>query len=95
MTHDARSTTVTSTHADLARHGLVRLEVTVPAADAILLRHVAAALADPAQAAQTRVALHERFGAPALVSRKRVIEVAPLDDIDLDRPRDGGRVVDL
>lgn len=67
----------------------------MPAADAMLLRHVAAALADPVQAAETRVALQQRFGAPAVVSRKRLIEVAPLDDIDLERSRDGGRLVDL
>jgi hypothetical protein len=32
---------------------------------------------------------------PAVVSRKRLIEVAPLEDIDLERSRDGGRLVDL
>jgi hypothetical protein len=75
--------------------GLRRLELQVTAADAPLLRAVAAALADPARAEAARRALRERFPAPAAPSLKALLEAAPLDDLPLDRTPDPGRAVEL
>lgn len=69
--------------------GLQRLEVQVRVEDAALVRAIVAALADPAQAEAVRASLHDRF-APR-PSLKALLEAAPLDGIDLDRPRDMGR----
>ncbi|WP_203072572.1 hypothetical protein [Falsiroseomonas ponticola] len=82
--------------ANLAAHrrrqrsrGLQRLEVQVRVEDAALVRAIVAALADPAQAEAVRASLTDRFAPrPGL---KALLEDAPLDGIDLDRPRDTGR----
>lgn len=73
--------------------GLQRLELQVRTEDAPLLRAVAAALADPAQTAETRAHLLRRF-APCS-GLKAMLSTAPLDGIDLDGPRVLGRDVDL
>jgi len=75
--------------------GLQRLEVQVPTTDAPLLRAIAAALADPAQAAEARAFLRLRFAPAPPRSLKALLEAAPLEDLDLDRSRDTGRDVDL
>lgn len=79
----------------LQSRGLRRLEVQVRREDAPLLRAVAAALADPNRAAEARALLRARFATPPGVSVKAVLAAAPLDDIDLDRPRDVGRSVEF
>ena len=79
----------------LRARGLQRLELQVRVEDAALLRAVAAALADPAQAEAARVTLRARFAPPAGRSLKDLLAAAPLDGVDLDRPRDAGRPVDL
>jgi hypothetical protein len=73
--------------------GFRRLELLARDDDAALLRAVAAALADPAQAAVARAHLLARF-APA-VGLKALLGGAPLDGLDLDRPREGDRDIDL
>jgi hypothetical protein len=73
--------------------GLRRLELQAREEDAALLRAVAAALADPAQAAVTRAHLLARF-APA-GGLKALLATAPLDGLELDRPRESGRDIDL
>lgn len=75
--------------------GLQRLEVQVRGEDAPLVRAIAAALADPGQAAEARALLLRRFAPEPARSLKDLIASAPLDGIDLDRPRDTGRAVDL
>jgi hypothetical protein len=75
--------------------GLQRLEVQVRSEDAPLLRAVAAALADPGQAAEARALLLRRFTPRPAHSLKNLIESAPLEGIDLDRQRDMGRAVEL
>lgn len=86
----------------LARHrrrqrsrGWQRLEVQVRGDDASLVRAVAAALADPGRAEDTRALLRTRFAPPPARSLKELLASAPLDDIDLDRPRDLGRPIDV
>ena len=79
----------------LRSRGLKRLEVQVRGEDAPLLRAVAAALADPGQAAEARALLLRRFSPGPVRSLKNLIESAPLEGIDLDRPREMGRAVEL
>jgi hypothetical protein len=69
--------------------GLQRVEVQVRVEDAALIRAVVAALADPVRGEEARASLRDRFAPrPGL---KALLEAAPLDGIDLERPRDTGR----
>ncbi len=79
----------------LKRRGVVRLEVQVRKGDALLVRGVVAALADPDREAETRALLRERFGAGPAKGLKALLAAAPLDGIDLRRERDLGRNVEL
>jgi hypothetical protein len=84
-----------SHRARMTRRGFVRVEVSVRKDDASLVRHVAAALSDPARQAAARALLRQRFAEPPKMSLKALLASAPLDGIDLDRGRDFGRDVDL
>jgi len=75
--------------------GLVRVEVKLRRQDVALVRGVVRALSDPGQAAQARAILSERFAAPPSRDFKALLAVMPLDEIDLERPRDMGRTIDL
>ncbi len=77
------------------QRGMVRVEVQARKEDAGLLRSVARALADPAREADARRLLSAHFGAPDAVGLKALLASAPLEGIELDRPRDLGRPVDL
>lgn len=79
----------------LRSRGLQRVEVQVRGEDAPLVRAVAAALADPAQANEARALLQHRFGPEPTRGLKDLLAAAPLDDIDLTRPRNTGRAIDL
>lgn len=79
----------------MRRQGLVRVEVQVRKEDAALVRGVANALSDPAQAESARSMLRRRFAAPAGRSLKALLAAAPLDGIDIERDRDTGRDVEL
>ena len=94
MSSRARSSLVRH-RARMARRGFVRVEVNVSKDDANLVRHVAAALVDPARQAGARRLLRQRFAEPPKVSLKTLLASAPLDGIDLDRGPDLGRDVDL
>ena len=59
------------------------------------VRHVAAALSDPARQAAARTLLRQRFAEPPKVSLKTLLASAPHDGIDLDRTPDLGRDVEL
>ncbi|SDB48295.1 hypothetical protein [Belnapia rosea] len=63
--------------------------------DVPLVRAVVAALADPDQASEARALLRRRFGPEPTRSLKDLLASAPLDDIDLTRPPDAGRGIDL
>jgi hypothetical protein len=56
---------------------------------------VAAALTDPARAAETRALLRGRFAPPPARSLKALLEAAPLEGVELERSRDTGRIIDL
>ncbi|GGB62734.1 hypothetical protein GCM10011316_38280 [Roseibium aquae] len=77
------------------QQGFVRVEVQVRKEDAALVRDVATALGDPARESETRAILREKIAMPRAGGLKALIASAPLDGIDLDRPRDFGRDVSL
>ena len=78
-----------------AHGGFVRVEVSVRKEDARLVRDVAAALSDPMRRTVARRVLRERFAEPPHISLKMLLAAAPLDGIELARPRDLGRNVEL
>ena len=77
------------------RRGVVRLEVHVRKSDAVLIRGLVKALADPAREVEVRAALREQFARGAAKGLKALLAAAPLEGIDLRRARDRGRDVDL
>jgi hypothetical protein len=92
----ARKTAITEHRRRMKRRGLVRLELQVRKEDAPLVRRVAKALGDPAQADSARSLLRGRFGDPEARGLKALLAAAPLEGIDLERDRsDTGRSVDL
>ena len=75
---------------EISRRIVERVEVQVRKEDADLVRELASALGDPEPDAETRVILREQ------IARRRggleaLLVSAPLEDIELDRPRDFGR----
>jgi len=79
----------------LKQRGVVRLEVHVPKDDALLVRGVVTALSDPSRESETRALLRERFGGSNASGLKALLVSAPLEGIDLSRPRDFGRDIEL
>ncbi len=73
------------------RRGFVRVEVQVRKEDASLVRDVATALVDPARETETRAILREKIAAPCSGGLKALLASAPLEGIDLERPRNLGR----
>jgi hypothetical protein len=92
---EARTTPLDKFRARQRRAGVVRVEVRVRKEDAALVRGIAKALADPAHEAETRALLKARFAAPRSQGLKALLAAAPLEGIELERPRDLGRAVDL
>lgn len=78
-----------------SRAGYVRVEVNVPREDAGLVRDVAAALTDPERQGDARILLRRRFSTPPTITLKEVLANGPADDIDLTRPSDFGRDIEL
>lgn len=76
------------------REGIVRLEVSVSRADAALVRRLAQALTDPALSPETREWLRMHL-VPPPGGFKAMLAHAPLEGIDLERPRHMDRKVDL
>lgn len=77
------------------RQGFVRVEVQVRKEDAALVRDVATALGDPARESETRTVLREKIATPRAGGLKALLASAPIEGIDLERPRDFGRDVPL
>ena len=77
------------------RQGFVRVEVQVRKEDAALVRDVATALGDPARETEARALLREKIATPRSGGLKALLASAPLEGIDLERPRDFGRDVPL
>jgi hypothetical protein len=90
-----RESALTAHRERLRSRGLQRVEVQVRGDDAPLVRAVAAALADPERAAETRALLRGRFAPTPTRSLKDLLASAPLEGIELERSHDTGRVVDL
>lgn len=96
MPHPVETPNALAAHRRRLRgRGLQRVEVQAPVADAPLIRAVAAALTDPAQAEAVRAFLRIRFAPAPSRSLKALLAAAPLEGIELDRPRDLGRDLDL
>lgn len=91
----ARKTPVDTFRKRLRQKGMVRVEIHVQKDDAALVRSVARALGDPQMAAEARTILKARFTRPAQAGLKELLASAPLEGVDLDRPRDMGREIDL
>jgi hypothetical protein len=79
----------------MRQKGFVRLELRVRRDDAELLRGLARALADPLRSDAVRGALRREAGTAPHLDLKALLAMAPLEGIDLDRPIDPGREVDL
>ncbi|MGE3703342.1 MAG: hypothetical protein AB7G08_32085 [Hyphomicrobiaceae bacterium] len=92
---NARKTPLDTFRRRQKRNGIVRVEVQVRKEDAALVRSIARALGDPERQAEARSLLTARFAAPRAMGLKALLASAPLDGIDLERPRDLGRDVDL
>ena len=73
------------------RQGFVRVEIQVRKEDVALVRDVATALVDPEHGTETRAILRERIAASRSGGFKALLASAPLEGIDLERPRDFGR----
>lgn len=77
------------------RQGFVRVEVQVRKDDAALVRDVATALGDPERESETRAMLREKIATSRAGGLKALLAAAPLEGIDLERPRDFGRDIAL
>jgi hypothetical protein len=75
----------------MKRRGLIRLEVHLRKADAMLVRSIVEALADSEREVEARAFLRERFTREAGKGLKALLAAAPLEGIKLDRARDFGR----
>ena len=91
----ARKTSLPAFRKRLRQRGMVRVEIHVPKDDAVLVRSVARALRDPKLAAEARSILKARFAKPTHAGLKALLASAPLEGVDLERPRDMGREIDL
>lgn len=91
----ARKTPVDTFRKRLRQKGMVRVEVHVLKDDAVLVKSVARALGNPKMAAEARTILKARFTKPAQAGLKALLASAPLEGVDLERPRDMGREIDL
>ena len=79
----------------LKREGWVRCEVKVRREDVPLVRKVAAVLNDPEREAVARAVIRDRFVEAPPSNLKDLLAAAPLEGIDIERPRDPGREIDL
>lgn len=95
MTEPRARAAVSRHRQSLRRQGFVRVEVRARAQDVPLLRRVASALTDESSAPDARALLQRSFAPAAAPSLKALLAAAPLEGIDLDRPRDLGRDVEL
>lgn len=78
-----------------AELGFVRVEVQVRKEDANLVREIASALGDPARHDAACATLRQHITRQPSKSFKELLSSAPLEGIELDRPRDFGREIDL
>jgi hypothetical protein len=70
--------------------GFVRVELLVRKEDVSLVREIASALGDPSRHDATRAVLRDQITRLPSKSFKALLANAPLEGIDLDRPKDFG-----
>ena len=76
--------------------GIVRLEINIPESDRKLLRATAAQLrAGGPNADQIRTVLESSLTGNELVDFKQFLELAPMEDIDLERNKDTNREMEF
>jgi len=90
-----RNQALTAYRRRMNRRGVVRLEVHVRKADAVLVRGVVEASPIRIGEAEARAVLRERFARGTAKGLKALLAAAPLEGIELSRARDLGRDVDL
>jgi hypothetical protein len=76
------------------RQGIARVEVRVRKEDASLVRDVVKALCNPEQAREARAVIRTYFGTKK-PDFKEYLMMAPLEGVDLTRPLDYGRDIEL
>jgi len=86
----ARKTPVNRFGKRLRQKRMVRVEIHVQTHDVLLVKSVARALGNPKMAAAARAILKARFTRPAQAGLKALLASAPLEDVDLERPRGMG-----
>ena len=91
----AQKKAVLSHRKRLKASGLVRLEVQATETDAQLIKCLAKVLRNGKQAESVRTTLQKLLAEQEKPSLKALLAAAPLEDIELDRPRDFGRTVEL
>ena len=91
----AQRKAVNSFRKRLQQRGMARLEVNVRKNDATLVRNVVRALASPEREQAARALLRQHFSSKQTEGLKALLAAAPLGGIDLSRPSDHGREVDL
>ena len=79
----------------MRQQGLIRVEVQVRKEHAGLVREVASALRDPNREAETSNMLRRSIAVFAPTSLKDILASAPLENLDLKRPRDVGREIEI
>ena len=89
------SSAVTAWRRRRERQGFVRLEVQVRKEDVELVRAVASALGDAERREATRAVIREHVAPARRRGLKALLAEAPLDGIDLERPREVGREIDV
>ena len=90
---DAQKSSVNAHRERMKQQGIVRVEVQVRKEYAGLVRGVATALGDPTREARTRELLRERIVPSSEMSLKELLASAPLEGIEIGRPRDFGRKI--
>ncbi len=91
----AEPSAVTKWHKHSKQEGFVRLELHVRKEDVSLVKGVVKALGDPVREREARALLHKEIAMPNAVGFKEYLASAPLEGVDLSRPRDLGGDIDL
>jgi hypothetical protein len=90
-----RKSPLASHRCRMKRQGVVRVEVQVRKEDAAVVRSMAGALTDPERAPEARAFVRQLLAALDSKGLRALLTAAPLDGIELGRPRDVGRAAYL
>ncbi len=92
---DTHRASVNAHRKRMRQRDMVRVEVQVQKEFAALVRGVAIALSDPEREKRTRDLLRERIVRPSGRDLKESLASAPLERVEIDRPRDFGRRIEV